>query len=210
LPTIPEGKTYFKNARNLRVNGPCKKALTLNIPANKQLLFTFWAIAHLLSGRTECGTEYEYIQGYIPSKDDDLKFEIFDVTLSGFCKLMEFPTKLVGAATYDPLLTEAEMIEFLDSINYQWDPEKTKSVSAVKLGKMISEFIYLFANFIQCLSGKVGSVDQASTAHLQMVLSVVKNRKIDRAKLIYQDPLNKLRLPKDFSKKKTKRETGVV
>ena len=70
LLTLPEGKTYFQDARNLLINGPYKKALTLNIPANKELLFTFWATAHVLTGRTEHGTEYEYILGYIPSKDD--------------------------------------------------------------------------------------------------------------------------------------------
>ena len=43
-----------------------------------------------------------------------------------------------------------------------------------------------------------------------MVFSVVKNRKIDFAMFIYQDLLNKLRLPKASSKKKTKRETGVL
>ena len=98
--TLPEGKTYFQDARNLLINGPCKKALTLNIPANKQLLFTFWAIAHVLTGRTECGTEYEYIQGYIPSKDDAAKLVSFDITLPGFRKLMEFPPKPAGAASY--------------------------------------------------------------------------------------------------------------
>ena len=75
-------------------------------------------------------------------------------------------------------------------------------MSAVKRAKMSSEFSYLFAHFIQCLSGKVGSLDQA--------YSFIKNRKIDFAKLIYQDLLNKLRLPKATSKRKTKRETGVL
>jgi hypothetical protein len=83
-------------------------------------------------------------------------------------------------------------------------------VSVVKRAKMSSEFSYLFAHFIQCLSGKVGSLDQDSTAHVQMAYSVIKNRKIDYAKLIYQDLLNKLRLPKATSKRKTKRETGVL
>ena len=43
-----------------------------------------------------------------------------------------------------------------------------------------------------------------------MAFSVVKNRNIDFVKLIYQDLLSKLRLPKASSKKKTKRETGVL
>ena len=75
---------------------------------------------------------------------------------------------------------------------------------------MSSEFNYLFAHFIQCLSGKIGSLDQASATHVLMVYSIVKNGRIDWVKLIYEDLLNKLRLPKASLKKKTKRETGVL
>ena len=60
---------------------------------------------------------------------------------------------------------------------------------------MTSEWSYIFAHFNQCLTGKVGSHDHASIVHVQMVYSTVKNRKIDWAKLIYDDLLNKLRLP---------------
>ena len=89
----------------------------------------------------------EYIQGYIPSKDDAAKLESFDVTLSGFRKLMEFPAKLAGAISCDSLPTEAKLIDFLDSINYNW--EKSNIVSVVKRGRMSSKFSYLFADFIQ-------------------------------------------------------------
>ena len=90
---------------------------------------------------------------------------------------MEFPFKPADTKAYNPLPTEDEMIQFLDEINYSW--EKTKIVSVVKHGRMCSEFRYLFAHFIQCLSSKVGSHDQVSTIHVQMVYSVIKNRMID-------------------------------
>ena len=56
---------------------------------------------------------------------------------------------------------------------------------------------------------KVGSDDQTSTIHVQMVYSTVKNRKIDLAKLIYDDLLNKLRLLSPNSKRK-QRDTTVL
>ena len=73
---------------------------------------------------------------------------------------------------------------------------------------MSSEFNYLFAHFIQCLSRKLDSYDQASTIHVQMEYSLMKNRRIDRVKHIYEDVLSQIRLPKANSKKKD-REVGV-
>ena len=73
---------------------------------------------------------------------------------------------------------------------------------------MPAEWSYIFAHFNQCLTYKVDSHDQASTVHLQMVYSAVKNRQIDWAKLIYDDLLNKLRLPQ--SSKAPQRQTAVM
>ena len=72
---------------------------------------------------------------------------------------------------------------------------------------MTSEWSYIFAHFNQCLTAKVGSHDQASTVHVQIVSSAVKNRKIDWAKIIYYDLLNKLRLPSSTSKRKQRDST---
>ena len=74
---------------------------------------------------------------------------------------------------------------------------------------MTVEWSYIFAHFIQCLTAKVGSHDQASTVHVQMVYSAVKNRKIDWAKIMYDDLLNKLRLPSSTSKRK-QRDSAVM
>ena len=109
---------------------------------------------------------------------------------------------------FEPLPTEREMIEFLDYINYDWDDQK--KLSAIKRGRMSSEWSYIFAHFIQCLSCKLGNHDKASSSQVQMVFSAVKNRKIDWAKVIFDDLLNKLRLPSAHSKKKLKREITVL
>ena len=74
---------------------------------------------------------------------------------------------------------------------------------------MTSDWSYIFAYFNQCLTGKVGSHDQASTVHVKMIYSAVKNSKIDWAKLIYDDLLNKLRLPHQPSKSR-RRQTIVL
>ena len=56
-------------------------------------------------------------------------------------------------------------------------------------------------------NAKVGSHDQAATVHVSMVYSMVKNHKIDWSKLIYDDQLNKLRLPSSTSKRKQREST---
>ena len=79
----------------------------------------------------------------------------------------------------------------------------------VKRSPMTSKWSYIFAHFNQCLTCKVGNHDHASTVHVQMVYSMVKNRKIDWAKLIYDDLQNKLRLP-HHSFKSPQRQTTVL
>ena len=78
---------------------------------------------------------------------------------------------------YEPLPTDREMIELLDDIHYDWDDQK--KLSAINRGRMSSKLRYIFAHFIQCLSCKLRSHDQASSSQVQMVFSTVKNRKID-------------------------------
>ena len=156
---------------------PMNKSLTINIPPNRALLFNFWATALVIQGVTKKCNKYEYVQSFIPSRDDPLKLELFEFTLTDFRALMEFPPKPANSKTYDPLPAEEKMISFLDEINYQW--EKSKTVIAIKRRKMSSEFSYLFAYFIQYISGKVGNHDQDSTIHVQVVFFAVKNRRID-------------------------------
>ena len=134
--------------------------------------------------------EFQYVTGFIPSKENPAQLEDFSFTLKDFRKVLKFPTKPTDTNAYEALPYEDQLIKFLDEINYKW--EDTKSVSSVKRGRMSSEWSYIFAHFIQCLSAKVGSHDQASKVHVQIVYSAVKNRKIDWPKLIYDDLLSKV------------------
>ena len=49
LVNLLADNSYFQDARNLLLNGPLKKAFTINIPPNKVLLSTFGPL--LLSSR---------------------------------------------------------------------------------------------------------------------------------------------------------------
>ena len=51
-----------------------------------------------------------------------------------------------------------------------------KSLTAIKKAQLNVEFSYIFSNFIQSLTGKVGSHDQAALSTVQMVYSTIKNR----------------------------------
>ena len=77
---------------------------------------------------------------------------------------------------YESLPTNKEIIEFLDAIHYDWDDQK--KLSAINQSRMSSEWSYIFAHFIQCLSYKLGSHNQDFERQVQMVFSAEKNRKI--------------------------------
>ena len=139
----------------------------------------------MVTGETAKGTKYEYVSGFLPSKTDNTK-------LRDFRDVLKFPAKAADTKVYESLPTEAQLIELLEEIDYEWDEKIGKKSHTVKRSRMTTEWSYIFAHFIQCLTAKVGSHDQASTVHVQMVYSTVKNRKIDWAKIIYDDLLNKL------------------
>ena len=94
LLTIPKNKEYFMEARNFLLSGPAKTALTLNIPAVQTLLFNLWATALVVTGETPKGSKYEYVSGFLPSKNDDTKLEEFSFTLRDFRDVLQFPTKV--------------------------------------------------------------------------------------------------------------------
>ena len=62
LLIIPKGKEYFMEARNFLLSGPAKTALTLNIPAVKELLFNQWATALVVTRETTKDTKYEHLR----------------------------------------------------------------------------------------------------------------------------------------------------
>ncbi|KAI3746737.1 hypothetical protein L6452_09176 [Arctium lappa] len=68
---------------------------------------------------------------------------------------------------FDALTTDAELIQFLDAMKYAWEPKPrttipNKKLTLVNKALMPFHLNYIFSHFIQCMSGKSGSLDQAS------------------------------------------------
>ena len=59
LVNLPKEKSYFQDARNLLMAEPIKKALTINVLANRDLLFDFWATALVIQEKTKKGNSME-------------------------------------------------------------------------------------------------------------------------------------------------------
>ena len=93
-------------------------ALTLNIPAVQALLFNLWATALVVTGETAKRRKYEYVSGFIPSKSDHTKLEEFSFMLGDFRDVLKFPVKPADTKVYENLPSEAQLIKFLDEINY--------------------------------------------------------------------------------------------
>ena len=203
-----KGKEYYLEARNFFVSGLAKTAQMMNVPAVKSLLFNLWATALLVAGENPKGAKYEYVTGFLPSETDESQLEEFSFRLRDFRDVLHFPAKPADTKTYESLPSDAQLVDFLDEIGYEWDDKLGKVTHTIKRFRMTLEWSYIFAHFNQCLTCKVGSHDQASTVHLQILYSAVKNRQIDWAKLIYDDLLNKLSLPQ--SSKAPQRHTTVM
>ena len=127
-------------ARNFLISGPAKTALTLNIPAVQTMLYNFWATALVVTGETAKGTKYEYVSRFLPSKTDDTKLEEFSFTLRDFRDVLQFPAKPADTKAYESLPTEAQLIEFLEEINYEWDTKIGKKSHTVKRSRMTAEW----------------------------------------------------------------------
>ena len=147
LLTIPKGKEYFLEASNFLLLGPAKTALTLNIPAIQTLLFNLWATALVVTGETPKGIKYEYVSVFFPSKTDDTKMEEFSFTLRDFRDVLLFPAKPADTKLYETHPSKAQLINFLDKIDYEWDEKIGKKLHSVKRGRMTSEWSYFFAHF---------------------------------------------------------------
>ena len=154
LLTILKGKEYFMEARNFLLSGPAKTALTLNIPAIQALLFNLWATALVVNGKTTKGMKYEYVSGFLPSKSNHTKREEFSFTLRYLRDVLKFPAKPADTKVYETLPSKAQLIEFLDEIDYEWNEKIGKKSHTIKRGRMTSEWSYIFAHFNQCLTTK--------------------------------------------------------
>ena len=74
----------------------------------------------------------------------------------------------------------------------KWEKEKNW-LTAIKRHRLNIEFSYVFAHFIQCMTVKVGSHDQASFTTTQMVYSTIKNMLFNYARAIFDDMATRLK-----------------
>ncbi|KAI3758547.1 hypothetical protein L6452_06114 [Arctium lappa] len=117
------------------------------------------------------------------------------MTALGLRKALRFPDKPKNG--FDALPTDAELIQFLDAMEYAWEhkPSTTipnKKLTLVKKALMPSQLNYIFSHIIQCMSGKSGSLDQASKVQVQMAYSVIAGRNFDYATTIFDDLKSKI------------------
>ena len=121
------------------------------------MLFNIWATTLVVTEETVKGTKYEYVSGFLPSKADPTKLKEFSFMLRDFTDVLLFPAKPTDTKAYETLPYEAQLIEFLDEINYEWDKKIGNKSHSVKRGRITFEWSNIFAHFNQCLTGKVGS-----------------------------------------------------
>ncbi|KAI3678085.1 hypothetical protein L6452_37364 [Arctium lappa] len=82
-------------------------------------------------------------------------------------------------------------------MGYQWDfkPRTTipdKKLMKIQKAQMPFELNYILTHIIQTMSGKVGSLDQASKVQVQMGYSVIVGRHFDYVGAIFEDLLSKI------------------
>ncbi|KAI3707291.1 hypothetical protein L6452_25681 [Arctium lappa] len=107
---------------------------------------------------------------------------------------------------FEALPTDEGLIRFLDLMEYEWDLKTRTTVPYKRLtksfkAKMSSELNYVFSHIIQCMSGKMGLLDQSNKVQLQMGFSVIAGRNIDFVALIFDDLMSKV--------EKTEREIKI-
>jgi len=65
------------------------------------------------------GTKYEYVSVFLPSKSDHTRLEEFSFTLRDFRDVLKFPAKPADTKAYESLPSEAQLIDFLDEMDYE-------------------------------------------------------------------------------------------
>ncbi|KAI3770880.1 hypothetical protein L6452_02028 [Arctium lappa] len=142
-------------------------AVTVDPTPSKALLQQFWFTAEEASITNKKGEQFPAIS-FITELGSGI------ITALGLRKALHFPDKPKNG--FDALPTDAELIQFLDAMEYAWEhkPRTTipnKNLTLVKKELMPSQLNYIFSHFIQCMSGKSGSLDQASKTQVQMAYS---------------------------------------
>ena len=101
LLNLPQEKTYFQEAKNFLLTSPIRKALFINIPANKDLL----------GNNSSCPREDK--EGKHRGKHSGLHFN-----LPTLREILEFTPRPADTKVYDPLPTHEELFQFLDDVHY--------------------------------------------------------------------------------------------
>ncbi|KAI3735904.1 hypothetical protein L6452_15428 [Arctium lappa] len=163
-------------------------AITVDPTPSKALLQQFWFTADETSITNKKGEQ-------VPAISFSTQLGSGMMTALGLRKALRFPDKPRNG--FDALPTDAELIQFLDAMEYAWEhkPRTTipnKKLTLVKKALMPSQLNYIFSHIIQCMSGKSGSLDQASKVQVQMAYSVIVGRNFDYATTIFDDLKSKI------------------
>ncbi|KAI3678440.1 hypothetical protein L6452_37733 [Arctium lappa] len=163
-------------------------AITVDPTPSKALLQQFWFTAEETSLTNKKGEQ-------VPAISFSTQLGSGMMTALGLRKALRFPDKSRNG--FDALPTDAELIQFLDAMEYAWEPKPrstipNKKLTLVKKALMPSQLNYVFSHIIQCMSGKSGSLDQASKVQVQMAYSVIAGRNFDYATAIFDDLKSKI------------------
>ncbi|KAI3692984.1 hypothetical protein L6452_32810 [Arctium lappa] len=162
--------------------------ITVNPTPSKALLQQFWFTAEETSITNKKGE-------LVPAISFSTALGPGMMTALGLRKALRFFDKLRNG--FDSLPTDVELIQFLDAMEYFWEPKPrtiipNKKPTLMKKALMPSQLNYIFSHFIQCMSGKSGSPDQASKIQVQMAYSVIAGGNFDYATAIFDDLRSKI------------------
>ncbi|KAJ9542180.1 hypothetical protein OSB04_028686 [Centaurea solstitialis] len=170
---LPPDKEHLAAARDFLLSCPLKIAFTISFSPNRELLSAFWVTAKVVVLKNSLGKDAECIQCRLPKNSKD-----------SYCKE---PSK-------DTIIT------WLDKLDIQWAVnEKTnepiKNPSTIMKNMLNPVFGFIWAHFIQCLNGKVGSLDQAAIPTTVMVWAAINSKPLNYAKYVYDDMLTRKSIP---------------
>ncbi|KAI3734638.1 hypothetical protein L6452_14112 [Arctium lappa] len=163
-------------------------AITVDPTPSKALLQQFWFTAEETSLTNKKGEQ-------VPAISFSTQLGSGMMTALGLRKALRFPDKSRNG--FDALPTDVELIQFLDAMEYAWEPKPrttipNKKLTLVKKALMPSQLNYVFSHIIQCMSGKSGSLDQATKIQVQMAYSVIAGKNFDYATTIFDDLKSKI------------------
>ncbi|KAI3667289.1 hypothetical protein L6452_42341 [Arctium lappa] len=166
-------------------------AITVDPKPSKTLLQQFWFTADATELTNKKGER-------VPAISFSTDLGPGSMTALSLRKSLRFPDK--PKSGFDALPTDAELISFLDAMGYCWENKPTSSIPNKKLTKILkaqmpSQLNFIFSHIIQCMSGKSGSLDQASKTQLQMAYSVIAGQNFDYATAIFEDLRSRLEKP---------------